>query len=73
MQPTIEKYTKAREELEKQGIKMQGYWTFGRYDAVSIIEAPSEKDVMKILLTWAPVVEMETLTAIPRDEAIKLL
>jgi uncharacterized protein with GYD domain len=73
MRPQMEQYTKAMEALAKQGIKIQAYWTMGRYDAVAIIEAPTEKDAMKILLTWAPVLELETLTAIPRDEAIELV
>jgi uncharacterized protein with GYD domain len=42
--------SKAREELEKQGIKIQMYWTLGRYDAVIIIEASTEKDAMRSLL-----------------------
>jgi len=28
---------------------------------------------VKALLTWAPVVDLETLTAVPRDEAMQLL
>ena len=60
-------------QLEKQGIKLQSYWTLGRYDAIHIIEAPSEKDAMKMLLRFQDILESETLTAVPRDEAIKLL
>jgi uncharacterized protein with GYD domain len=59
--------------LEKQGIKMNINRTLGRYDAVTIIEAPNEKDAMKTLLLWQNIVETETLVAIPREEAIKLL
>lgn len=69
----VQQFTKTMKELEKQGIKMQVYWTLGRYDGVSIIEAPSEKDVMKILIAQQNVVETETLVAIPREEAIELL
>ena len=61
------------EELEKQGIKMNVYWTLGRYDAVTIIEAPTEKDAMKTLLLWQDEVATETMVAVPREEAIKLL
>jgi uncharacterized protein with GYD domain len=60
-------------EMEKQGIKMQSFWTMGRYDAITIIEAPTEKDAMKILLPWQDILTSETLTAVPREEAIKLL
>ena len=69
----IDQATKTFEELAKQGIKMSVYWTLGRYDGVTIIEAPSEKEAMKALLLFQDVVETETLVAIPREEAIKLL
>jgi len=68
-----EQATKRIEELGKQGIKMNIYWTLGRYDAVTIIEAPTEKDAMKTILLWQDVVATETLVAVPREEAIKLL
>jgi uncharacterized protein with GYD domain len=70
---TIDQATKTFEDLKKKGIIISNFWTFGRYDAVSIIEAPSEKEVMKILLSFQDLVETETLLAIPREEAIKLL
>lgn len=60
-------------DLEKQGIKMRVYWTLGRYDAVTFIEAPTEKDAMKALLEFQNIVDTETLVAVPREEAIKLL
>ena len=69
----IEQSTKKLEELEKQGIKMQVYWTLGRYDGVTIIEAPNEKDALKALLLFQDVVATETLVAVPREEALKLL
>jgi len=43
------------------------------YDGVTIIEAPTEKDAMKALLLFQDVVATETLIAVPRQEAIKLL
>ena len=69
----VDKFTKTLKDLEKQGIKMRVYWTLGRYNGVAITEAPSEKDLMKILLPFAGVIDTETLVAVPRDEAIKLL
>jgi uncharacterized protein with GYD domain len=60
-------------ELDKQGIKLHVYWTLGRYDAVTLIDAPTEKDAMKALLLFQDIVETETLVAVPREEAIKLL
>ena len=69
----IDNATKQFKEFEKQGINIRIYWTLGRYDAVSIVEAPSEKDVMKVLLPLQGLIETETLVAVPREEAIKLL
>jgi len=71
--PAIQKFTETLKELEKQGIKMKVYWTLGSYDGVTITEAPSEKDLMKLLIPLQDVVETETLVAVPREEAIKLL
>ena len=69
----VDKFTKTLEELEKQGIKMRVYWTLGRYNGVTITEATNEKDVMKILLPFAGLIDTETMVAVPREEAIKLL
>jgi uncharacterized protein with GYD domain len=69
----LEQSTKRLKELEKQGIKLHIYWTLGRYDAVTIIEAPNEKDAMKTALLWQDQVDTETMVAVPREEAVKLL
>jgi uncharacterized protein with GYD domain len=46
----------------------------GRYDDVWIFEAPTEKDAMKIAFDVAKEnIFTETLTAIPREEGLKLL
>jgi len=73
MRPRMDQFTKTIEDLGRQGIKIRVYWTLGRYDAVTIIDAPTEKDAMKILLPLQDVVDTETLVAIPREEAIKLV
>lgn len=66
--------TKILEDMEKKGIKVLGwYWTLGRYDTVLIAEAPNEKVAMKLAIEVADFVATETLVAIPREEAIKLL
>lgn len=65
--------TTTMETLAKQGIKMKAYWTLGRYDIVAIIEASTEKDAMKAILRFQGLVKTETMAAIPREEAIKLL
>ncbi len=69
----VDNFTKTLEELEKQGIKMRVYWTLGRYNGVTITEATDEKDVMKVLLPFAGLIDTETMVAVPREEAIKLL
>ena len=56
------------------GVKALGfYWTLGRYDSVLIVEAPDEKTAIKLLLQVGDQVATETLVAVPREEAIKLL
>jgi len=52
---------------------LQAYWTFGRYDAVAILEAPNEKTALKALMRGGDHLSIETLLAIPRAEAVKLL
>jgi uncharacterized protein with GYD domain len=49
------------------------YWTLGRYDSVLIVEASDEKTVMKMLTKIGDYAATETMVAIPREEAIKLL
>jgi len=59
----------------KQGIKMhQAFWTLGRFDAVIISEAPDEKAAMSFALN-APgdFVSTETLVAVSREDAIKMV
>jgi uncharacterized protein with GYD domain len=69
----LAKFTKMYQELEKQGVKLQLYWTLGHYNFVTIMEAPSEKEAMKLLVPFVDVGDVEVLTAIPREEALKLL
>ena len=73
LQAEMDKGTKMKEEMEKKGIKLNLYWTLGRYDAVWVMEAPTEKDAMKVALVWQDIIETETMVAIPREEAIKLI
>ena len=49
------------------------YYTLGRYDVVFITEAPDEKAAMAVLLQFGDDVATETLIAVPREEALKLL
>jgi uncharacterized protein with GYD domain len=58
----------------KEGVKWLGiYWTLGRYDAVAIYEAPNEKAAMKMAIRRGDVLGIETLVAVPVDEARKLV
>ncbi len=53
-------------------VKVQGmYWTFGRFDAVMIAEAPDEKTYMAFATQFGDYVSTESLLAIPREEALK--
>ena len=62
------------EQFKKMGIKvLNWYWTLGRYDTVVVFEAASEKEALKFSIAASEFVTTETLVAIPRDEAIKLV
>lgn len=66
--------TKIVADWKAKGIKMfNWYWTLGCYAAVVIFEADSEKEKMKIAIEISEWVISETLVAIPREEAVKLL
>ncbi len=58
----------------KEGIKWHGiYWTLGRYDAVAVFEAPSEQVAMKMAIRRGENMNIETLVAVPVEEARKLV
>lgn len=52
---------------------MAVYWTLGRHDTVAIIEAPNEKAAMEASLRFSEGVVLETLTAVRRKAAVKLI
>lgn len=61
-------------EQEKMGVKNVAlYWTFGRYDAVRIFEAPDEKIAMKVLTMAPEHVHTETLVALTRDQVRQII
>lgn len=71
---TAEQGSKIIDEFKNKGIKIIGwYWTLGRYDVAVIFEAANEKEALKFSLGVSDIVASETLVAIPREEAIKLL
>ncbi len=56
------------------GVKViSSYWTIGRFDSVWVYEAPSEKEAMTLGLAIGEVAKSQTMVALPRDEALKLL
>lgn len=58
----------------KEGARVIGlYWTLGRYDSVLILEAPDEKAAMRASLRWGDLLSSETLVAVTREEALKLV
>ena len=57
-----------------EGVKILGsYWTLGRFDAVWIYEAPNEKVAMQLGIEAGELMQTQTLVAVSRDEALKLL
>ncbi len=57
-----------------EGVKIiSTYWTLGEYDAVWIYEAPNEKVAVKLGIAAGEAMQTQTLVAITRDEAMKLL
>ena len=66
--------SKITEEMAKDGVKvLANYWTLGRYDTVWLYEAPDEKTYMKALMRQGDMVATETLVAVPRAEAVKMV
>jgi uncharacterized protein with GYD domain len=71
---TVAQVSKIFEQWVKQDIKILGqYWLFGRYDVVTIVEAKDEKTMMKASIRMGDLFSTETLLAVPREEAIKLV
>jgi uncharacterized protein with GYD domain len=65
---------KLAEQLPKEGISIIGnYWTLGKCDLVTIAEAKDEKALMKALLRYGDIFSTETLVALSREDAIKLV
>ena len=65
---------KLAEELPKEGINITGnYWTLGKCDLVTIAEAKDESTFMKALLRYGDIFSTETLVALSREDAIKLV
>ncbi len=65
---------KLLDDMTKDGIKIVvQYWTLGRYDILTTLEANDEKTYMKHIIKFGDFLSLETLVAVPRPEAIKLV
>ncbi len=74
MTPAFIEATKKTCKSPPPGIKYHDIlWTLGQYDFVIIYEAPDEKQAIKWALPWADFCETQTMTAVPHEEALKLL
>ncbi len=73
---TVKRAADVRADLEKRGFKSVGiYWTQGRYDLVSIVDAPSEDAMLTGLFNIAQAgnVHSETLRAFTEQEMERAL
>jgi len=65
---------KLAEQLSKEGIEIKcNYWTLGKCDLVTIVEAKDEMVFMNALLRYGDIFSTETLVALSREDAIKLV
>jgi uncharacterized protein with GYD domain len=70
----FEEEDKLEKQFAKRGLKVHSdFYTLGRFDNVMIIEAPDAKMVMDFFLAQSHVVSTETLTAVSKAEARKLV
>ena len=71
---SIAEATKVIQRATKDGVKFLNiYYTLGRYDVVVIFEAPDEKIALKLSMMVGDIESSETLVAVPRAEATKLV
>ena len=71
-----DRYSSFKASVEKAGGKLiGGYYTFGEYDVVIIIEAPNDEAVMSLMLKVGSAgnVKTKTLKAFTAEEAIKVI
>ena len=61
-------------EMEQLGVKVVSQWaTLGRYDFVSVVEAPDERTMAKVSIEMGSrgTTMNETMTAIPAEDFTK--
>lgn len=72
---TVKRAEEVRRENEAKGFKVVGhYWTQGRYDLVTVVEAPDEESMMSGLFSIAEAgnVSSETLRAFSDEDMQRL-
>jgi len=73
---TVQRAQQVRKDSEARGFKVLGiYWTQGRYDIVTVMEAPSEEAMVAGLFNIAEAgnVRSETLRAFSEEEMTRIL
>jgi len=73
---SADRYNSFKTSLEKVGGKLiGGYYTFGEYDVVIIIEAPNDETVMSLMLKAGSAgnVRTKTLKAFTANEGMKII
>jgi uncharacterized protein with GYD domain len=70
------RYNSFKASVEKAGGKLiGGYYTFGEYDVVIVIEAPNDETVMSLMLKVGSAgnVRTKTLKAFAAEQAMKII
>ena len=73
---TIKRAEAFKSAIEKAGGKfVSEYYTLGKYDIVTTVEAPNDETIMSIMLATGSLgnVRSETLKAFSMDEAAKII
>jgi uncharacterized protein with GYD domain len=71
-----DRYNSFKASVEKAGGKLiGGYYTFGEYDVIIIIEAPNDEVVMSLMLKVGSAgnVRTKTLKAFNAEQGIKII
>ncbi|MEM3437990.1 MAG: hypothetical protein QXP55_05635 [Nitrososphaerales archaeon] len=74
--PTKEEIAKMEEAIKhpKEGTKIRFvFWTLGRYDLVFYSEGPDAVTALSTVLPFFDFASTETLVAVSREEAMKIL
>lgn len=73
---TVKRAEAFKDAVEKVGGKfVNEYYTFGKYDIITIVEAPNDEAIASVLFTTASLgnVRSETLKAFPLSEAANII